>query len=240
LDPVTLAIISTIIGGIITAVIIDVARHSPKVMTWVKLYFLGLDFLVVGHDDAGKTSFYNYLRFDQFADQYPTKDTTNISEIKPFNIDKGGDLQIPIKKAWDIPGSLNPSEQAELLVKERPKVLIIFISADYPKASQWLRSFLISLREVLFNNARVSSKLFSLTVVLNKVDKIPDKADREQLIIETRRTINEILQPLLMSNVRLIDIVECTLYSSKGGEKSANEIILSAVDAIRKKQRLVP
>jgi GTPase SAR1 family protein len=210
-------------------------------MARIRRYFLGLDFLIVGQDDAGKTSFYNFLRLGQFADQWPTNHTTNVSQIKPFNVNRAGnELDLQIRKAWDIPGSLEPSDQVKLIHKETPKVLLVFTSADKPESSQWLRSFLVELRDMLADDSRSASRLICLIVVLNKTDLIIDKTECDQRISEMKGIVCNTLQLLMMNNVRLIDIIPCTLYLNAGGEKAANAIVLSAVEAVRKNQRLVP
>lgn len=240
MDPFTLAILSTILGGIATAAIISLAQRSPRVMAWFKRYFLGLKLLIVGPKRSGKTSFYNFLKHDYFADQRGTNKTKEVIEIKSFDVNKGGELNLPIKKALDIPGQLNTLDQADLMRQETPQAIIIFTAVDNanPSCSQWLRSFLIDLRDVLDKNVSVSSNLVSLTIVLNKIDLVSEQ-ESDRLISEMQNIVDDTLRPLIQNNVRLIDVIPCTLYKKAGGERTANTIVLSVVEAVRKNQRLV-
>lgn len=240
MEPFSFAIITGIIAGIGTAGIIYLFERSPKVRAWFKRIFIGLDFLVVGDDGVGKTSFYNFLQHNEYADNFPTKHTLEISDKMSFNVKKGGDLEFQVRRAFDIPGPLSPQEQVNQICKRDPEVLIVFLSADKTETnmSQWFRAFLKSLSNSLVTDRKLSDKLKCMIVVLNKVDLISND-EKNKRLKKIESLIDELLKPVLGKNVRLIDVYPCTLYKEHGGEKAANQIVLSIVDAIKIKQRLV-
>lgn len=239
MDPLTIAIVGGFIAGLGVAGSIALARRSGRVMGWFKRYFLGLEFLVVGHPRAGKTSFYNYLQFGRFADEYPVRPTLRVSDRMRFDVDKGGDLKFSVASSFDIPGELPPPEQVRMIRRRRPQALIVFTSADDPEAVSWLGMLLEDLTIVLAQDRQLARKLRSLTVVVNKRDTV-DSEQFDSLVASTRSTVYDRMKKVLGKNVNLVDVVPCTLLRKGGGEKAANEVILAVVESMQLRRRLVP
>jgi hypothetical protein len=102
----------------------------------------------------------------------------------------------------------------------------------------WLRQFLTFLSDAILTHQKLRDNLKCMTIVLNKIDLIDDDEKKTDLD-EIKNLVDEILKPVLGKNVRLIDIYPCTLLKENGGEKAAKLIVLSIVEAIKLKQRLV-
>jgi len=228
--------IAGIIGAVVGAVVV---LQASKIGGRWRPSIAPLEFLIVGHDDAGKTSFLNFLRHNEFADERMTRDTLEVSRQGAFQLVRPGEMDLPVKSILDIPGPLDPGEQLELVRREAPRILLIMVSADNPTSSRWLRDFAAGLRVLLSKDARLADKLISISVVLNKMDLIGEYACGERLA-EMVKIVDTALEPLLMSNVRSIAVLPCTLLSGKGGEKAANRILASIINAAKRNRRLVP
>jgi hypothetical protein len=168
-----------------------------------------------------------------------TRDTLEVSRQGAFQLVRPGEMDLPVKRILDIPGPLDPGEQLELVRREAPRILLIMVSADNPTSSRWLRDFAADLRVLLSKDSRLADKLISISVVLNKMDLIGEYACGERLA-EMVKIVDTALEPLLMSNVRSIAVLPCTLLSGKGGEKAANRILASIINAAKRNRRLVP
>ena len=79
----------------------------------------------------------------------------------------------------------------------------------------------------------------SLTIVLNKIDKL-DKAKEQNTLESVNKTANDVLGNILGKNINLVEIVPCTLIRNKNGEKSANEVLLAVIESYYNTKRLVP
>ena len=239
MDPATIAFLGSLLAALGAAGAIALARRVPAVMTWFKRYFAGLHLLVIGQQGAGKTSFYNYLRFDCLTDEYPTHSTHRVSKALSFDSDKGGELQLQIKEAFDIPGELEPHVQAELARKRTPEALLVFVSATEEGAILWLDRLVHHLAIALATDAGFAKKLRCLTLIVNKTDSIaPEEAKR--LVTEVHRIIENRLHGVLGSRSRLVDVLPCTLVRTAGGERAANAIILAVISSVRNNRGLVP
>lgn len=238
MDPLSITIVGGLIAGLGVAATLAAARNSPSIMAAVRRYFIGLDFLVVGRPRSGKTSFYNYLRFDRLADEHPTKRTRRLSDKWAFDVDRGGDIKLRIKSAFDIPGELPPSDQAKLITRRAPQVLIVFVSAHDDGAIPWLREFLQSLSLELSTEVQLIKRLRSLTIVANKTDLVDDDAV-EAVLEEARGEVTASLFSVLGRNERLVDVLPCSLLRSAGGEKAGNNVVLTVVEALKATRRLV-
>jgi GTPase SAR1 family protein len=235
-EPSIAVFIAGIIGAVVGAVVV---LQAPEIVGRRSANIAALEILIVGHDDAGKTSFLNFLRHNEFADERVTRDTLEVSRQGAFEVVRPGEIDLPVKRILDIPGPLDPGEQLELVRREAPSTLLIMISADNPTASGWLRDFVTGLRVLLSKDGRLASKLISISVVLNKMDLIGEYACGERLD-EMVNIVDTALEPLLMSNVRSIAVLPCTLLSSKGGKKAANRILATIINAAKRNRRLVP
>src|SRR5690349_1771662 len=102
MDPITIVILTGIISTVGAAAILGAAGYSPRAMRWVKRWCWGTKFVVLGPSESGKTSFYNFLRHDQFADSFPTQSTLHVTEFNPFLVNKGGDFKLDISKGFDV------------------------------------------------------------------------------------------------------------------------------------------
>src|SRR5512140_3475804 len=160
-------LIAALAGALIGALIV---WRAPRTGGTSTPDIAALDILIVGHDDAGKTSFLNFLKHHQFADERLTRDTLVVSHEGAFTVARPDGIDLPVKKIWDIPGPLDPEEQLDLVHRKPPKILVVMISADNPSSTQWLRSFVTGLRALLTQDARLAHKLIGICVVLNKVD----------------------------------------------------------------------
>ena len=236
MEPSIAVFIAGIIGAVVGAVVV---LQAPEIVGRRSANIAALEILIVGHDDAGKTSFLNFLRHNEFADERVTRDTLEVSRQGAFEVVRPGEIDLPVKRILDIPGPLDPGEQLELVRREAPRTLLIMISADNPTASRWLRDFVTGLRVLLSEDGRLAGKLISISVVLNKTDLIGEYACGERLA-EMVNIVDTALEPLLMSNVRSIAVLPCTLLSSKGGEKAANRILATIINAAKRNRRLVP
>lgn len=239
MDPLTIAILGGLIAGLGVSAAIAFARRSTRIMAALKRYFLGLEFLVIGHEHAGKTSFYNYLIFDKLADEYPVRPTRTVSPKFSFDVDKGGKLQLRVASAFDIPGELEPSVQVEIIKKRLPGALLIFLSMDNLEFVEWLQIFLSELKRMLAVDLQLAKKLKSLTIVINKTDMYND-VEKQKALQSVNETVNNVLESILGKNKNLVEVVACTLIRNKNGEKAANEVLLAVIESYHNTKRLVP
>src|SRR6478672_3087144 len=137
MDPLTLTILGGLASSIGAAALIGLAAKSPRLMRLLKRRFLGRHFLVIGPKRTGKTSFYNFLRNDQFADTVPVRETLDVSDRMSFEVDRGGDLKMDISAAFDIPGELPPKLQVDLAAQKHPQDLIFFLSLADDSSEPW-------------------------------------------------------------------------------------------------------
>jgi hypothetical protein len=237
MDPISIAIITGIISSVGAAAILGAAGYSPRAMRWVKRWFWGTKFVVLGPPASGKTSFYNFLRHDQFADSFPTRTTLEVTEFNPFLVDKGGDFKLDVSKGFDVPGDLLPQQQAEIAIREAPATLILWTSLTDVNAKEWLASFCLYLNRSLLENRRFAKRLKCLAVVMNKSD------EATPVIIDQRRkdfesVVSNTLRPALGDNIDRVSVLTCTLLKSKGGEKAANNVLLTIANSLVKAKRL--
>lgn len=230
------AIIAAVVIGLLAGAL--VVYLGPRLAARFKPKLAPLELLVVGPDDAGKTSFLNFLRDNQFADQAPTRDTLAIARQSAFKRPRAGAPELAVKRVWDIPGPLEPSEQLDLLRREAPKTLIVILSTDNPSSAAWLRSFMTGLRRLLSEDKRVAGRLISVHVVLNKMDLIGEHECGVRLA-EMVKIVDDALEPVIMSNTRLIDVLPTSLLSGKA-LTTPNRILNSISRAAEKNQRVVP
>lgn len=230
------AIIAAVVIGLLAGALL--VYLGPRLAARFKPKFAPLELLVVGPDDAGKTSFLNFLRDNQFADQAPTRDTLTIARQSAFKRPRAGATDLAVKRVWDIPGPLEPSEQLDLLRREAPKTLVVIVSTDNPSSAAWLRSFMTGLRSLLSQDRRVAGRLISVHVVLNKMDLIGEHECGVRLA-EMVKIVDDALEPVIMSNTRLIDVLPTSLLSSKA-LTTPNRILNSIARAAEKNQRVVP
>lgn len=230
------AIIAAVVIGLLAGAL--VVYLGPRLAARFKPKLAPLELLVVGPDDAGKTSFLNFLRDNHYADQAPTRDTLAIARQSAFKRPRPGATDLAVKRVWDIPGPLEPSEQLDLLRREAPKTLVVIVSTDNPSSAAWLRSFMTGLRRLLSEDKRVAGRLISVHVVLNKMDLIGEHECGVRLA-EMVKIVDDALEPVIMSNTRLIDVLPTSLLSSKA-LTTPNRILNSIARAAEKNQRVVP
>lgn len=230
------SIIAAVVIGLLAGAL--VVYLGPRLAARFKPKLAPLELLVVGPDDAGKTSFLNFLRDNQFADQAPTRDTLAIARQSAFKRPRAGATDLAVKRVWDIPGPLEPSEQLDLLRREAPKTLVVILSTDNPSSAAWLRSFMTGLRSLLSQDRRVAGRLISVHVVLNKMDLIGEHECGVRLA-DMVKIVDDALEPVIMSNTRLIDVLPTSLLSGKA-LTTPNRILNSIARAAEKNQRVVP
>ena len=237
MDPFTAAILAGIIATVGATAILGAVKYSPRAMRWVKRWFLGTEFVILGPSLAGKTSFLNYLKHDQFADIYPTKGTVRVTKINSFSANKGGDFNLEVSEAFDTPGTLDVDDQIGIVIKEKPETLILWTSLTDPKAAVWLSSICLYLNNRLLEDQALAKKLKSLTVVMNKQDEVADDIIKEQKD-KFHSIISKVLRPAFGDNVDKVSILPCTLVKANGGEKAANNVLLTIASSLIKAKPL--
>jgi GTPase SAR1 family protein len=239
MDPLTLSIVSGIIGGVGAGAILYAMGHGPKFMKWASRKLAGTRIGIAGPPDAGKTSFINYLRFGEYADEHPTVKTTRRSPAYSFDVDSGGELQLSVQQTFDVPGEFTPHEQVRLARKTGPDALLIFVGIDSPHDFEWLSEYLEQLSLALQRKWSIIQRVRSIIVILNKSDLIASK-DKAKAIAQAQAIVQNKLGGVLLNNISRVAIVPCTLFRSQGGARAARAVLLALLHSLRRKTALIP
>jgi hypothetical protein len=219
----------------------------PRVTDYGKMLWSGRRFLILGPPRCGKTSFLNYLEYLILSPQRPTPTTVGVHKGKDRILKLGpeGRLILRIRKPRDVPGQL-PIHQIPYIEDYVPHCIVVVLDATtffgVPPADsslEWLRQFCLHLDILLTSNKKVAKKLKSMTVVMNKWDKIAAAAKQnarnvkevqEAFEAEVRKIIDTSLhnQFYVAGGVRAINVLPCCLVSNTAeGESLARELVQS-------------
>lgn len=249
MDPATIAtillVLQKIAVGAGVAGTVAILRQFPKAMVWFRRYLLGSNILIVGHARAGKTSFYNYLRYDQLADIFPTQRTDKVEATTAYTIELG-DQKIDISTSFDIPGDLPISDQVHILRLKRPEAVLVFLSplpreempvdSEWSPADLWLQIFSQQLKILIASEPVVTKKLCCLKIILNKSDLV-EKEVMDATCERLRRIVHKELGEILEVK-NGVSVIPCTLRGDKGGELEANKVTLELISCLKKRKNI--
>jgi 50S ribosomal subunit-associated GTPase HflX len=162
-------------------------KGLAKVYTWLK----GVELLVLGQARAGKTTFIDYLRHGLLDNENAVEKTLRkeISPMFAIKMGKTSQLELTVRRVVDLPGQLGPVEHANLAFERNPQSITLFLDATRPLRDppdrgslDWLKTF-VERAEYLweFEGRRRRNRLRSLTIVLNKIDKVQKRVLRDHI-----------------------------------------------------------
>jgi hypothetical protein len=208
---------------------------APKLLDYGKMLWSGKTFLVLGPRRSGKTNFMNYLEYLILEPEKPTPVTVEIERRRDRILKLGPDqaLTLRARRPRDVPGQ-DPIFQIKHIEKIAPHCVVLVLDASklygndtsippMEKPLEWLRVFCKPLNTVLVTNSKVTRKLKSLTIVMNKWDKMLAAANNEKDESDAR----------MICEADIRDILDSTLsnpfYSKEGGSKQVDILACSLV-----------
>lgn len=226
-------------SGLIASALWASLRHGPKTLKAARRRLAGTRMSVVGPAHAGKTTFYNYLRYGSFAEELPALETTRVGKPLSFDIERGGEIKLQIRSARDIPGEYTPKEQVQEIQRANPDAVIVFLALDHPEHTDWLRALLRELDSALRADWSLTQKLRSLLIVLNKSDLVatPDITSVAATVSDVARSE---LSQTLGTNLKRIEVIPCTLKTRKHGAAAAGTVVLRLIRSLRDRSTLKP
>jgi hypothetical protein len=202
-----------------------IERTVPKLMDYGKMLFFGRRFLVLGPARSGKTNFSNFLEYLILEREKPTPPTVRVHKGPDRLLRLGPDrnLILRIRKPRDVAGQ-EPIQQMPYIEDYLPHCIVIVLDASRffgvtaPYSDlEWLQQFCGHFDILLRSNSRVAMKLKSMTVVMNKWDKM-DKLGKTQ----TEKDENQSLCEFYIRNI-LDDSLHNTFYV-KGGANNIDVV----------------
>lgn len=149
MDPFTLALLAGFLATTGGSIAVTLIITSPRLMRLVRRRIRGSNVVILGNRGAGKTSFWNYIRNDQFADTRGTLSTVLPRPLGAISIDKGDDLRLDLKPTEDLPGEWRVDAIGEAIRRQRPELLLVLVALDDAAAVAWFREFCASLNLLL-------------------------------------------------------------------------------------------
>ncbi len=219
-------------GAAIKAGVDVIVRVVPKGFEWIKSWWLGKEFLIVGQARAGKTTFREYFQYGLFEDIKDTPETADIESSERFDVGIGRNsaLQLIISSAVDIPGQVGAVAHANLVFDRNPHALIIVLDLTTPlqgkpdrASAAWLTRFCKRLEVKWRVNRKRSNRLKSIILVMNKADKV-----QSQTIDARKQVYLKIIEAELQDargRVEDIPIMPCCIVSNPEGTKMVDAVI---------------
>jgi hypothetical protein len=227
-------------------------RLLPKGIEWARAWWSGKRVLILGPARSGKTSFFKYLESDLLLPQADSKITSEVKEGKNITLVLGQKRRIKIRiwKPRDVPGQSAPDKQVLYVERYKPQCIVVILNAtmfflergrEAETSLEWLRMFCHELNLKLVQRDRLAARLQSLSVVMNKWDKIQFASDAEdkQLRGEFEQKVREILDEQLDNSFyrkggpSVIDVIPCALVRSPYEGSLADEAVSRVASSLR-------
>jgi hypothetical protein len=210
-------------------------RLIPKGVELLQSWWSGRRLLILGPARAGKTSFLKYLESDILFPERPTKITAKVEKGDSFIFSLGEKRKTKVRiwKPRDVPGQVAPEEHVLYVERYKPDCIVIVLDAtkfflDPPDPSncslEWLREFCRQFNSVLIRNKKLARHLRSMTVIMNKWDKIPCSGRNSTADIDTRKRFESSVRAILDECLNnefyskgkgtVIEVVSCSLVKS--------------------------
>ena len=210
-----------------------VRRVAPTLVQSVVNLISGRSVLVVGQAQAGKTSFYEFLRFGELAPEHYTEITYDETRTKSFafRIGRDGRVELRIRCVRDVAGEAGAVVHAKLVQRRKPHALVVVTDLTTPingepdrAAGAWLELFCDHLADKLRTSRRTRRALQSIIVLMNQRDHATPKR------VETReRAFRRILTDRLSTHygvrAKTIPILPCILVDTKHGTNLADNVV---------------
>jgi hypothetical protein len=225
-DPVTAAVVGE---KLLENIVI---KGSASIFDQAQRWYRSYDLLILGQERAGKTALYKFLRSRLLSrdgeNTVPTVDAQNTGLFSFEWKTEQGTLLLEFRNVGDRSGQIGPSEHAKLFVVKKPHFLVIVLDITTPEQSDqlnsawgtWFRYFCVYVEDELRNRPgrarRLSSRLHSLTILLNKVDAV-DPANVQSVVDHARvRLRAELahLRPNFGSKIDSFQIIPCSIVEN--------------------------
>lgn len=168
-------------------------KLAPTGLAWLKTKVFGKDLLAIGERRAGKSSFIKYLEYGVLLPAgTKTPRTLEVKDTASFQIVIGRNetLRMSVRRATDTRGHDSSIEQARLVGRRHPAILMIFLDAsrswqndDDDRGIKYLKELLDELNVRAATSKRIKRNLMHMCVILNKVDLL----DKRQVSSKTKQ-----------------------------------------------------
>lgn len=222
---------SAVIMTDLTVTILD--RVVPRGLELISSVIKGKKLLIVGPSEAGKTTFIDYLQYGIFGDAQPRKTTMEKTPRTRFNVrlGKDGALQLSVGGSHDIPGQYGALWHADYAFHTRPHALIIMLSLTMPleghddkSSAVWLVEFCKRLNEQWRAKGKRGNRIKTITVVMNKADKVDT-----QVVNTYRKKLQDIVDNELHEAkgkmLESVTVLPCSVVINPNGTRAVDAVI---------------
>jgi GTPase SAR1 family protein len=245
-----------VVGTLPDPVTKELASTSVKVAAFglrkASEWYRGFDILILGQERSGKSTLYNFLRLRLLGQDGVDTDPTVVdvnSGVFSFEWQTdAGPLSLAFRNVGDRSGQIGPHRHAEMLVNKKPHLVIIVLDISSPEVAdqlnasyiQWFRYFCTYINNLLINKERkarkVNSKLRSILVILNKIDKL-DPGTATNKIDNAKENIRNIMNQHLSGRfgyrVNYFPILPCVMVENPR-HGTGDETIRTLKDLVRR------
>lgn len=225
-------------GAILGKFGIEVFKAAgPSVWGWIRTQVIGKDVLFLGPSRSGKTSLINFIRAGQFTDPDDFVPRTIVNQNKgSIQIkSQNKNLQIDLKRVIDTVGQDSPSEHASLIGDHSPHAVCIVLDGSVPWGVDsadanrdnmvWLQHFFDQLCIVREERPACFRRLKSVTILLNKVDKV-DAVIADKRILQIKNLANKSLTGVTAKFAKMMNVKKLSLVENyQNGELPAKAMI---------------
>ena len=220
-------------------VIEESKRATPKGLAWIKTRARGVDLLVLGPSESGKTCFSDYLIHGLLRPEAEHITTIEVKRSSNFAIPIGrnNSLTLRVRRSIDTPGQIGPIAHANLIKEKRPHAILVVLDSSSRVADlrNWISEFCVHVDRVLRETPAAKKKIRSFIVCLNKRDKVNNAQHYKARSQGVRRELQDGLGSTLGEHyVNSIPIMECvSVENSVYGPKLLDAIIAEIAKQVR-------
>ncbi|WP_420326102.1 GTPase domain-containing protein [Mameliella sp.] len=207
-------------------------RTLPSGLAWVKTYVKGVNLLILGPSNSGKTTFSDYLIYGIFnpESQHITTVEETPSPTFEIKLGKGEALKLNVRKSLDEPGQVGPMEHANLVKLRKPHAILLVLDVSQPieENKKWLLEFCEHFERVLQETGPLKKKIKSIIVVLNKRDKVANSAHYSSRSKAVRKILTSSLGGVLGAHrAKAIPVLPCVSVLSDGHGTAQIDAVIS-------------
>ncbi|GAA5510027.1 GTPase domain-containing protein [Novipirellula caenicola] len=207
-----------------------IRRTVPSGLKWLSAYARGVEMLIVGPGDVGKTSISDYLQFGMLETYQQHEKTLEIQNSKTFQISIGRDeaLKLRVRRTIDVPGQTGPVEHANLVRERRPHCVLIVLDSSKPidTVSRWLSPFCERLDHIYREDSRLLKKNRGLFVALNKRDAVRRTTDFDARQRHVKKClVNGLGDVIGKQSAKAIPVMPTIAVQSRDGSELLDSLI---------------
>ena len=208
-----------------------IKRTAPSGIAWLTTFAKGIELLILGPGNSGKTTFADYLRFGMLESEAKHIKTIDIKKSSTFSLGMGRDeaLKLRLRRSVDVPGQIGPTAHAQLVKERRPHAVILLLDCGRTQSGivKWLDEFFEQIDQLFIDDPRLKRKIKTIKIILNKRDKIGRQSDYTKLEKAVRQSVLDgISNSLGKSAAKKMQILPCvSVETKKYGSKLIDVVI---------------